>query len=225
MILRVLSVLVLSLIFTPSSLLAQAQNGFATILRKPHVFNYFQTIQPVRITGSNADWYFGERFLFSVPDPSRRTSYWGADVFCKLNCPNCVGVDASTATFKDSEINAGMIEFLGQKVFRDNSSNRHFWVGVAQQFWFGDFIEPDEGFYWSSYAWGEYDSSVMNIWREGQPDNYDEQSLTRSSVNCGCFDASIPTGIADCACNDPQFLRIPICSISCNLFPFQFYYH
>jgi hypothetical protein len=201
---------------------AASQDDFATVVKKAHVSSYFDKIQPVKVMGSNADWYYGDRYLFSIPDPNKRSTYWEVQDFCKLQCPNCIGVSSAIATFKNSEINAGMIHFLTKKTYENNTKNRHFWIGLKQEVFNGEeYIEPDEGYYWDSYEWEKYDYSKMFAWRDGQPDNFDEESNSRTNVHCGCFDAAIATGAADCSCYS-QFMRIPICSITCKIISHQF---
>jgi hypothetical protein len=109
-----------------------------------------------------------------------------------------------------TDINIALFNYLTKKVYNESGNlNYPFWTSMYQQ---DQVIEPDEGFYFNSPDWVWEDRLGTKVWRNGQPDNRDDDTAD-VNVNCACYDARNPDGLFDCSCAS---LRIPVCTMLGN---------
>jgi hypothetical protein len=154
------------------------------------------------------EWYVGDGVFISIPDPSARLSYDEADFYCRSTCPSCVFTNSFSLGLValKTDINIALFHYLTKKVYNESGYlNYQFWTSLKQQT--PNYLEPDEGFYFSSPDFGWEDRFDMKLWRPGQPDNFDGDTF-EINVNCACYDARTPDGLSDCACTSR---RIPVC--------------
>jgi hypothetical protein len=190
-----------------------ALENFSTVILKQNV-----SLEIYRIGNSaeeqSIDWYMGNEFLLSIPDPTKRLSFSDAGQYCKNICPSCrytydyLGAGLVSLT---SKYNIALFNAITQQIRSED--NYAFWTGLQQQVG-NNFIEPDEGFVWGEPTNNWLDHLNIRLWRPGQPDNIDDESGSRGAA-CACYDSRFQNGIYDCSCD---LQRIPVCMVKCMSF-------